>query len=46
MAGDIEVIWVESEPEYFCAGDWTTQISLNAKENFLLPRHACAGMPS
>jgi hypothetical protein len=23
MAGDIEVIWVKSEPEYFCEGDWT-----------------------
>jgi hypothetical protein len=22
------VIWVKSEPEYFCEGDWTTQISL------------------
>jgi hypothetical protein len=30
MAGDIEVIWVESEPEYFCAGHWTTQIRLIA----------------
>src|ERR1700677_3031514 len=28
MAGDIDVIWVKSEWEYFCAGDWTTQIRL------------------
>jgi hypothetical protein len=28
MAVDIEVIWVKSEPEYFCERDWTTQISL------------------
>jgi hypothetical protein len=25
---DMQVIWVKSEPEYFCAGDWTTQIRL------------------
>ena len=28
MARDMQVIWVESEPEYFCAKDWTTQIRL------------------
>src|ERR1700742_1385722 len=28
------VIWVESEPEYFYAGDWTTQISLKSLSNF------------
>jgi hypothetical protein len=28
MAADIEVIWVKSEPEYFCEEDWTGQISL------------------
>src|ERR1700678_2201283 len=28
MAVDIEVIWVRSEPEYFCKEDWTTQIRL------------------
>jgi hypothetical protein len=22
-ANDIEVIWVRSEPEYFCKGGWT-----------------------
>jgi hypothetical protein len=33
-AKDIEVIWVRSEGEYFCRGDWTTQIRLNSKENF------------
>jgi hypothetical protein len=30
MARDMQVIWVKSEPEYFCARDWTTQISLIA----------------
>jgi hypothetical protein len=28
MAGDIEVIWVNGEAEYFCKKDWTTQITL------------------
>jgi hypothetical protein len=28
MARDMQVIWVRSEPEYFCEEDWTTQISL------------------
>src|ERR1700691_1909772 len=37
MTDDIEVIWVKSEPEYFCAGDWTTQINLKLKENFSRP---------
>ena len=32
------VIWVESETEYFYAGDWTTQISLKSLGNF---RFAC-----
>jgi hypothetical protein len=36
MAVDIEVIWVKWEREYFFAGDWTTQIKLNPKENFSL----------
>jgi hypothetical protein len=30
MADDVEVIWVKSEPEYFCEGDWTTQITLES----------------
>ena len=34
------VIWVESETEYFYAGDWTTQISLKSLGNF---RFACNG---
>jgi hypothetical protein len=34
MAGDVEVIWVKREPEYFCKGDWTTQISLNSRRIF------------
>jgi len=24
----MQVIWVKSEPEYFCEGDWTGSISL------------------
>ena len=38
MAADIEVIWVKSEPEYFCARDWTTQISLIPQQNFFSAR--------
>jgi hypothetical protein len=34
MAGDIEVIWVRREPNYFCEEDWTIQISLIRQENF------------
>jgi hypothetical protein len=37
-AGDIEVIWVSGEAENFCKGDWTTQITLVPKENFLRAR--------
>jgi hypothetical protein len=47
MAADIEVIWVGSEPEYFCASDWTTQISLIAQQNFFsarMRREAIAGV--
>jgi hypothetical protein len=25
MAKDIDVIWVRSEPEYFCEEDWTRE---------------------
>jgi hypothetical protein len=28
MAKDMQVIWVGREREYFCDGDWTTQITL------------------
>src|ERR1700733_7949864 len=28
MAGDMHVIWVKREQEYFCEGDWTGSISL------------------
>jgi hypothetical protein len=28
MARDMQVIWVGREREYFCEGDWTTQITL------------------
>ena len=35
MARDMQVIWVRREWEYFCGGDWTTQIRLNSKENFV-----------
>src|ERR1700677_4522381 len=38
MAADIEVIWVKSEPEYFCGKDWTTQIRLIRLNKFALPR--------
>jgi hypothetical protein len=31
----MQVIWVGREPEYFFEEDWTTQIRLNAKENFV-----------
>jgi hypothetical protein len=34
IARDMQVIWVKSEPEYFCGKDWTTQIRLNPKRNF------------
>jgi hypothetical protein len=36
MAVGIEVIWVKSEPEYFCREDWTTQITLNCLDKFVL----------
>jgi hypothetical protein len=29
-ARDVEVIWGKSEREYFCEGDWTTQITLES----------------
>jgi hypothetical protein len=35
IAADIGVIWVRREPNYFCKVDWTTQISLIRRENFL-----------
>ena len=35
MATDMQVIWVKSEPEYFSEGDWTPQIRLRLKENFV-----------
>jgi hypothetical protein len=38
MATDMQVIWVRRESEYFWERDWTTQIRLNAKENFPSPR--------
>jgi hypothetical protein len=28
MAKDKQVIWLKKEREYFCRGDWTTQITL------------------
>jgi hypothetical protein len=30
MARDVQVIWVKKEQEYFCKGDWTTQITLES----------------
>jgi hypothetical protein len=35
-ASVVEVIWVKSEPEYFCREDWTTQITLNCLDKFVL----------
>jgi hypothetical protein len=40
MAGDVEVIWVGSERQYFSRQDWTGQISLIAQENFTFTRRA------
>jgi hypothetical protein len=37
MARVVEVIWVKSEPEYFCKGDWTTQIRLIAFNKSIWP---------
>jgi len=49
MAKDMQVIWVKREPEYFCEGDWTTQIRLNQKQNFfsaVIPGRADGSAPS
>src|ERR1700679_2146196 len=37
MARDQQVICLKRQWKYFCKGDWTTQISLNRKENFSPP---------
>jgi hypothetical protein len=42
MVMDIVLIWVRREAEYFCREDWTTQIALIAKANFLPARSAWA----
>jgi hypothetical protein len=34
MAGVLKVIWANHEAEYFCDGDWTTQISLIGLRKF------------
>src|SRR6266851_7317179 len=39
-ASDIDLIWVGREREYFFKEDWTTQITLIPKENFLRARSA------
>jgi hypothetical protein len=36
----MQVICIGSEPEYFCEGDWTTQISLNWLNTLLWGRIA------
>jgi hypothetical protein len=33
----MQVIWVKSEPEYFCEEGWTGRNRLNAKKNFFSP---------
>jgi hypothetical protein len=38
MTRDVEVIWVKSELKYFCKEDWTAQITLIPRENFLSMR--------
>ena len=30
----MQLIWVRGEQEYFCKGDWTTQITLIRFSNF------------
>jgi hypothetical protein len=41
-ARDVEVIWAESEAGYFCAHDWTGQISLMHHEKLDFRREAMA----
>jgi hypothetical protein len=36
MAKDMQVIWVRREWKYFFEEDWTTQISLNCFNKFVL----------
>jgi hypothetical protein len=31
---DMQLIWVPGKQEYFCKGDWTTQITLIGFSNF------------
>jgi hypothetical protein len=38
MAGNMEVIWVGREAEYFLREDWTDGIRLKLKENFFSAR--------
>jgi hypothetical protein len=42
---DVEVIWVRSEPEYFCDEDWTGEIRLKAKGNLSPPCGTRFGAP-
>jgi hypothetical protein len=39
---DIDLIWANREAEYFRKWDWTGQISLKSRKNFLPPRIASA----
>jgi hypothetical protein len=36
--GDVELIWVGRKPEYFFRHDWTGEISLIGKANFVFRR--------
>jgi hypothetical protein len=42
----VDVIWVRSEPEYFCDEDWTGEIRLKSKGNSSPPRRARFGILS
>jgi hypothetical protein len=37
-AREMEVIWPDCEPEYFCKGDWTAQISRRSDSDKSLQR--------
>lgn len=40
MASVLEVIWGEHEEEYFCARDWTGQITLKSLQKIARPRRS------
>ncbi len=43
---DEEVIWVKREPEYFCKGDWTGQITLMRHDKSDFRRRSMTLMPA